>query len=481
MNQAIRKFLIDQSIKGIPVNYEVIAKMLNLDLHLDKDRHTLSHTLGEISEYEFKNDRPLISAIAIYKQTNDHGDGFYQLCEDLGIGNKKQLKEQIFGFTALEEAKNFWKDNANFQKFYELPASKYNETNSPPFFNKEEIIFFKKWAGKTYDPNNSDHVNAKNYLLNTLWWKTKFWSEQVINYLPQYEQSSKRMWQKRGHGVSIFKDYTWARIFKKGDREKEIFFTVGADPQYNALIYKLDYSFEKSSMLSEAQKKICEKYIPSEIRWIEIRMSDLDKYNWEKLINETVEFISSNSHHYEQLEKMVWSNTNPQETFNNSLSKRSYPKGGFVELPIKNPSFKGYTTDFIQKSIDDKQLGDCGEELVKDYERKKLLEKGLHNLAEKVEIKKDGEGYDILSFDEYGNEIFIEVKTTEKAEKTPFYLSLNEYLFADRHRQQYVIYRLYNYNDEKNHADFFIIEDPINQLLFQPTQYQVYLKKKDNE
>lgn len=86
-------------------------------------------------------------------------------------------------------------------------------------------------------------------------------------------------------------------------------------------------------------------------------------------------------------------------------------------------------------------------------------------------------GYDILSFDKNGNEKFIEVKTTEGNEKNPFHLSLNEYLFCEKNQNIYYIYRLYNYNYETNHADYFIIQDPLNTLLFQPINYQVYLKK----
>jgi len=95
-----------------------------------------------------------------------------------------------------------------------------------------------------------------------------------------------------------------------------------------------------------------------------------------------------------------------------------------------------------------------------------------------VKIAKDGEGYDILSFDENGNEICIEVKTTKGNEKTPFYLSQNEKLFFEKNFNKYMIYRLYNYDLDNNYADFFIIKDFDKELLFQPTEFKVYLKKQ---
>ena len=132
---------------------------------------------------------------------------------------------------------------------------------------------------------------------------------------------------------------------------------------------------------------------------------------------------------------------------------------------------------FIKKNIENKELGDAGEELVRDYEIKKLLEKGMVNHANKVKIAEDGEGFDVLSFDENGNEKYIEVKTTEGNEKTPFHISLNEYVFCERNKGKYYIYRLYNYNFETNHADYFIIDNPLSTLLFQPINFKVYLKK----
>lgn len=120
MNIEIRKYLIDQCRIGKPIFYEDIAKKLSLNLSLNSDRAKLSKTLGEISSFEYKNNRPLISSIAIYKTANDHGNGFYNLCEDLGIGKSSKLKEEFYGFTQLEESKKFWEQEQNFAQFYNL-------------------------------------------------------------------------------------------------------------------------------------------------------------------------------------------------------------------------------------------------------------------------------------------------------------------------------------------------------------------------
>lgn len=481
MNQEIRKYLIDQCVLGQPIYYENVAEKINLNLALDKDRLILSKTLGEISAYEFKNGRPLISSIAIYKTANDHGNGFYNLCEELGIGKASKLKKEFYGFTELEKSKKFWKNDFNYQEFYDLQNPIYNEKDNP-FINIDEIDFFRKWANKVYDKSNKDHYSAKEYLLDTVWYKTRFWSNEIVKRLENYETSNKRMWSKRdwkdGKRVSTFKPYTWARIFKKGKKGKEIFFTVGIDPLSNALVYKLDFYHESDSKLNHEQKELCKKHIPQSLKWNEINEQDLINWDWESLIKKMVDFISKNSHHYDQVVNLVWGDNDIESIFTNNLTLRDFPTGGFSQLPKLNPRFNGVDIDFDRKNKEDKELGDFGEELVLDYEKNKLKEKGLNSFIEKVQIVKDGKGYDIISFDEYGNEIFIEVKTTKGNEKTPFYLSQNEKLFFEKNADKYYLYRLYNYDADKNYADFFIVENMNEELLFQPTEFRVYLKKK---
>lgn len=83
------------------------------------------------------------------------------------------------------------------------------------------------------------------------------------------------------------------------------------------------------------------------------------------------------------------------------------------------------------------------------------------DLAKKVEhvsqTRGDGLGYDILSFDAYGNPIYIEIKTTTQGKVAPFYISDNELTFASQHSNNYFLYRIYNFNDlvDTNDIEFF--------------------------
>lgn len=86
--------------------------------------------------------------------------------------------------------------------------------------------------------------------------------------------------------------------------------------------------------------------------------------------------------------------------------------------------------DFVEKNKNNKRLGDRGELIVFQSEIDKLKRCGKGKLAKIIEHtakENDAAGYDILSFDEHGTEIYIEVKSTKaKQGDANFYLTENE-------------------------------------------------------
>ncbi len=57
----------------------------------------------------------------------------------------------------------------------------------------------------------------------------------------------------------------------------------------------------------------------------------------------------------------------------------------------------------------------------------------------------DGAGYDIASFDPRGHPRFIEVKTTNGWDRTPFHITRNELAVADERREAWCLVRLWNF------------------------------------
>ncbi|MGC1503996.1 MAG: DUF3883 domain-containing protein [Sulfitobacter sp.] len=105
--------------------------------------------------------------------------------------------------------------------------------------------------------------------------------------------------------------------------------------------------------------------------------------------------------------------------------------------------------DVAARDERNRALGKAGEERVLKHERDTLTASGREDLAQKIrwvsEEDGDGAGYDIASFDADGRQRLIEVKTTNGWERTPFHVSRNELAVADERRQEWCLFRLWNF------------------------------------
>lgn len=496
MNETVRTYLIEAARqKGKFVFYSDVVKDcgLNIDTSTEYGRKQLSIVLGEVSEYENSQvpPRPLLSSLAIYKDQNrnDHGDGFYKVAEKLGKGNSKELKGELYGFSEAEECRKFWQQDDNYNKFAVL-RNDVVVADEVEFFTQDQIDFFKLWQYKVYEPNDNEHVAAKNYLMNTVWEKTIYLGRRIVEQLEGFQLDGRKYWSQRGWKeqedgtntqAAIFKPYTWIKVYRDTDRGKDIYFTFGLDayPEAEAFVYKIDCQKTRDTKLSQSQIELCQSLIPASAKWMEIAFEELIHEDWESLTAICVKFINDYLVHYDTIIDAVWGGAIPSVLFKNKLIKKDKPKDGYEEMPETKKNFKGADVDFEGRAKEQKDLGDKGEALVKKREIEFLLSKNLHDKAALVEIVKDGKGYDVLSFDEYGNEKYIEVKTTTGDEYAPIYLSENEVDFMRLHLNRYCIYRVYHYDEANNFGEFFeLIGDIESQLLMKPIQYKVLLKKE---
>lgn len=140
-------------------------------------------------------------------------------------------------------------------------------------------------------------------------------------------------------------------------------------------------------------------------------------------------------------------------------SLRSYQKTNFNAKQI----------DFISKVESSKKIGLAGEIMVLNYERDKLKKLGKFDLLDKIKHisveEGDGAGYDILSFDGDGNEMFIEVKTTVRNSTEPFYITSNEMEFSKTHYQNYYIYRIYDFSTKDNSGKLYMLKGDLSKIL----------------
>lgn len=110
----------------------------------------------------------------------------------------------------------------------------------------------------------------------------------------------------------------------------------------------------------------------------------------------------------------------------------------------------GLKFDFAERDAANRRLGELGEKFVVDAERQRLRHANEHKLADAVEWSShergDGLGYDVRSFDEAGEEIFIEVKTTNIVNSAfPFLITPNEVAVSAECGGRYRLFRLFSF------------------------------------
>jgi len=139
---------------------------------------------------------------------------------------------------------------------------------------------------------------------------------------------------------------------------------------------------------------------------------------------------------------------------------------------------KGSFTNYIENEKEKKRIGDLGELLVLQHEQEKLKSLGINKEPQhKSKAEGDGLGYDILSFDEDGNEIFIEVKTTSNGVGTPFYITRNELERSRQDGKKFFLYRLYEFDDTNNKAKYYKQQGDLTELCVNPILYRAIVSE----
>ncbi len=121
MNTTVRNKLIEVARKKTIIHYQDLCNQSNLklDMHYNpSDRTEIGRILGEISRHEYKNKRPLLSAVVLSKSMEE-GDGFFKLCEDMGlIGDWRNAKNDVtFSNGHINACHDFWRNNDNYTKY----------------------------------------------------------------------------------------------------------------------------------------------------------------------------------------------------------------------------------------------------------------------------------------------------------------------------------------------------------------------------
>jgi len=387
----------------------------------------------------------------------------------------KHLVRKAYDLTNSNKPLDF-QSNTGYRKYIEdlgFSFSYYKEAIS--FFDKESLIHFQNIAGKPYRKSSVKNIREGKVLF-PLVKRVNVWAKKSL--IENFQFKEDNHWQWSG----TFKSYLWIRIYRENS-SKKVYFVIGVN-EHGELYIELNcqrsnhtggitksLSKEKISLFDEYIQS--SEYIPKAIKKEEIK-----NYDWDSLIETTQNFIYQYAPLYDELEKI----TSPDYSIKSNLKTRNTLTQSSTPRRIKSNinkkrAYKGRIVDWSKKQIISKKLGDKGERLVIEYEKHKLNSLNQQENAEKVCKRLDGVGYDILSYDNKGNEIYIEVKTTIGNIDEPFYVSANEWNYFNDFPDNYYLYRLYEYDYENNTAKFYIFSaKELKKLNYSPTNYEVSIK-----
>jgi len=267
---------------------------------------------------------------------------------------------------------------------------------------------------------------------------------------------------------------------------------------YLTLMYPERYFFYKFGMFKNFAKKVDYPYIPVKgrisnvgqfhnlcklVRYEINNDQELLKLHESRLENDsyrdknhnvlTQDFIYAVVQHLDELDEKVVSKPQiikEKEVSVNELNTRGENK----------PNFTPRITNHTQNNAENKRIGDLGEIWILKYEKEFLERHGKSKLAEKVnhsaKNKGDGLGYDILSYDLNGEKKYIEVKTTKGRKNTTFFISRNELERSKIEKENYFLYRVYEYNEETEKGKILKINGDLTRICEIPVNYKVNLK-----
>lgn len=114
MNQKeIRNYLITRAKLGTIIHYGSLNQLLDTpyDLSNSYERHLLGEDLGEISEFEHSQGRPLLSAIVVAEENKLSGVGFFEMAERLELFDPSKTSKKKFLEQEQKKVFDYWKNH----------------------------------------------------------------------------------------------------------------------------------------------------------------------------------------------------------------------------------------------------------------------------------------------------------------------------------------------------------------------------------
>lgn len=203
-------------------------------------------------------------------------------------------------FSLVSEGKLQFQSNDSYRNYIENLGFeiRYYE-GGYNFFTKEELAFYSSIVNTDYRTNNPAHQYYGQKLYPIIA-KAKYWAEQIL--IDGFKLRQDGNWLN-GH-VARIKPYFWPRIYSGED--KDVFFNVEVNGSDQFIGYKLDGYFETTKALPEYKIKLLQEYKDLiNWEWPQISFDELHKYNWERLIKESKEYVQKYLVHHNHLKTIL--------------------------------------------------------------------------------------------------------------------------------------------------------------------------------
>ncbi|MCS3627181.1 hypothetical protein GGP53_001022 [Salinibacter ruber] len=156
----------------------------------------------------------------------------------------------------------------------------------------------------------------------------------------------------------------------------------------------------------------------------------------------------------------------PQEIQVPASPKRIMKPPPEEKIPQESPRI-AKQIDYVERERRNRNLGKAGEEYVVELEERRLRHEDNPELAKQVEwvaeTRGDGLGYDVLSFENNGEERYVEVKTTKQGKSLPFYLTATELRFSREAGDRFYLYRLFDFAGDAE-PSLYVLNGPVDNV-----------------
>ena len=475
--QKLRKLLIENAFNtGKPVYYSTAAEWIRDEPGYAHSQE-FANLLGDVSQYEYESSprRPFLSATVIYKNPSRsvkydarYGDGLINRASAMGLDKKSDFDPFTFGRDEEAAAFEFWSHLVRYRKFkdYVSPSNQRSTElieHNPQivlFFTTEEMGMYHDLAGRQYSDRTTGEV-----IKTSINMKVRFWQEQLLSRFDMSSTNVSDNWQQSGN----VKKYIWGRLNRPEDEETDVFFTIDAMGTENRLKARLGYNFGRTNHFSSYQISRLEEITESNTDFFSVSAEDLPKWDWDRLVAATNDFIDRKWDAYQLAIDYVRGITTASEvsrsrTGNLPVAPAVASAEDNTDAPI-DPTGSGQ--DFPALAQRRHVIGEEGEDYVLNILNVEYPDWSFEKMPA-------GSRFDIRGEIEGRPDIEVEVKTTTSIDTSlPFYMSASEMAYAEQTRNQYYLYRVTGLGTDQQKVAYRLTREELMERTSIPVTFQI--------